>query len=70
MGWIGESERSAYTELKNRWNRDMTQAVTEHLVQLIAKQVDNRGIVVWYDQEQAYGTAVADLALPSTTIAR
>ncbi len=29
--------------------------VTEHLVQLIAKQVDDKGLVVWYDPEQAYG---------------
>ena len=29
--------------------------VTEHLVQLIAKQVDDKGLVVWYAPEQAYG---------------
>jgi hypothetical protein len=26
-------------------------AITAYLVQLIAKQVDDRGIVVWYDPE-------------------
>jgi hypothetical protein len=44
--------------------------VTEHLVELIAKQVDEKGLVVWYDPEQAYGTAAAELTLPKTTVAR
>lgn len=44
--------------------------VTEHLVQLIVKQVDDRGLVVWYDPEQAYGSAAAELSLPKTTVAR
>jgi hypothetical protein len=44
--------------------------VTEHLVQLIVKQVDDKGLVVWYDPEQAYGSAAADLMLPKTTVAR
>src|SRR4051812_17816912 len=45
-------------------------AVTESLVQLIAKQVDEKGLVVWYDPEQAYSTAAAELHLPNTTVAR
>ena len=44
--------------------------VTEHLVQLIAKQVDDKGLVVWYDPEQAYGAVAAELHLPETTVAR
>ena len=44
--------------------------VTESLVQLIAKQVDDRGLVVWYDPEQAYGAVAAELSLPNTTVAR
>jgi hypothetical protein len=44
--------------------------VTEALVQLIAKQVDEKGLVVWYDPEQAYGTVAAELHLPNTTVAR
>ena len=44
--------------------------VTETLVQLIAKQVDDKGLVVWYDPEQAYGAVAAELALPNTTVAR
>jgi hypothetical protein len=44
--------------------------VTESLVQLIAKQVDDKGLVVWYDPERAYGTAAAELSIPKTTVAR
>jgi len=44
--------------------------VTESLIQLIAKQVDEKGLVVWYDPEQAYGAAAAQLSLPNTTVAR
>jgi hypothetical protein len=44
--------------------------VTEHLFQLIAKQVEDRGIVVWYDPERAYMQAAAELALPDTIVAR
>src|SRR5262245_58219078 len=44
--------------------------VTEYLFQLIAKQVEDRGLVVWYDPEQAFVTAAAELALPKTTVAR
>jgi hypothetical protein len=43
--------------------------VTDALVRLIAKQVDEKGLVVWYDPEQAYGTAAAELQLPNTTVA-
>jgi hypothetical protein len=44
--------------------------VTDSLVQLIAKQVDEKGLVVWYDPEQAYCMVAADLRLPSTTVVR
>ena len=44
--------------------------VTEYLYQLIAKQVEDRGLVVWYDPEKAYAQAAVGLALPKTTIAR
>jgi hypothetical protein len=44
--------------------------VTESLVQQIAKQVDEKGLVVWYDPERAYCAAVAELSLPNTTVAR
>lgn len=44
--------------------------VTEYLVQLITKQVDDKGLVVWYDPEQAYGSVAAKLTLPNTFVAR
>jgi hypothetical protein len=44
--------------------------VTEYLFQLVAKQVEDRGLVVWYDPEGAYGNVVAELAIPDTTVRR
>ena len=44
--------------------------VTDYLLQLIAKQVDERGLVIWYDPEKAYGSTVAELHLPKTTVAQ
>ena len=44
--------------------------VTECLFQLIAKQVEDRRLVLWYDPERVYTQAVAELALPQTTIVR
>ena len=44
--------------------------VTEYLFQLIAKHVDDHGLVVWYDPNRAYGAVVADLSLPKTIVAR
>lgn len=43
--------------------------VTDYLTSLIAKQVDDRGVVVWYDPEREYTHAAAQLDLPGTTIA-
>src|SRR5437667_11078725 len=43
--------------------------VIEYLLQLIARQVEDRGLVVWYDPERAYAQAAAQLDLPKTTIA-
>jgi len=44
--------------------------VTGYVSELIRKQVDDHGLVVWYDPEQAYGSAVAEFSLPGTTLAR
>jgi len=44
--------------------------VTEHLINLIAKQVDDNGIVVWYDPDGTYSEAVDVLDLPETTVLR
>lgn len=42
--------------------------VTEELIGLLVKQVEDRGIVVWYDPEQAYGAVAAGLNVPGTTV--
>ena len=42
---------------------------TGYLFRLIAKQVEDRGLVVWYDPEKTYAQAASELALPLTTIA-
>ena len=44
--------------------------ITEYLFTLIAKQVKEHGVVVWYDPERVYVLAVALLNLPNTTVAR
>ena len=38
-----------------------TGVVTEHLISLIAKQVEDHGLVVWYDPEQAYSAVVEQI---------
>lgn len=43
--------------------------VSEHLVSLIAKQVDDHALVVWYDPEGHYRDVASDLTLPQTTVA-
>lgn len=48
----------------------MAGVVTSYLFQLIAKQVEDRSLVVWYDPEDAYASAVAELSVPQTAIAR
>jgi hypothetical protein len=44
--------------------------VTEHLISLIAKQVNDSGLVVWYDPDGAYAGALAALNLPDATALR
>jgi hypothetical protein len=44
--------------------------VTEYLTQLLAKQIEDRGLVVWYDPERAYADAAAGLTLSKTTVAQ
>ncbi|MHB1558059.1 MAG: PglZ domain-containing protein [Isosphaeraceae bacterium] len=44
--------------------------VTEYLIQLIARQVEEKGLVVWYDPERAYEAEAASLELPGTTVVR
>ena len=44
--------------------------VSEYLFNLIAKQVDDYGLVVWYDPEGIYAQAIEALDLPDTTVLR
>jgi hypothetical protein len=44
--------------------------VTTHLFDLIAKQVEDYKLVVWYDPESAYADAAASFDLPKTTLAK
>lgn len=44
--------------------------VTEYLTRQIAKQVDDHGLVVWYDPDGIYAQAVEALTLPNTTVLR
>jgi len=44
--------------------------VSEYLVGLISKQVEDKGIVVWYDPERVYTSIMEKLAIPNTTILR
>ena len=44
--------------------------VSEHLVGLIAKQVEENSLVVWYDPNADYRAVAEQLEIPDTTIAR
>ena len=44
--------------------------VTNHLIQLVARQVEDAGLVVWYDPELAYTAVAEQFKLPRTTVAR
>jgi PglZ domain len=44
--------------------------VSEHLVGLIAKQVEERSLVVWYDPDADFQTVAENLKISGTTIAR
>ena len=43
--------------------------VTQHLIQLVAKQVEDARLVVWYDPEGHYRSVASSLSLPETTVA-
>ena len=44
--------------------------VTDELVALITKQVQDHRLVIWYDPERTYGDVVDQLQLPETTMLR
>ena len=45
-------------------------SVTDYLVNLIARQVEESWLVVWYDPDKHYQTFTQNLLLPGTTIVR
>lgn len=42
--------------------------VTKYLINLIAKQVADNGLVVWYDPDGTYGDVAETLQIPDTTV--
>jgi len=44
--------------------------ITKHVHDLVAKQVEDHGLVVWYDPDGVYAEAAAALELPDTTVMR
>lgn len=44
--------------------------LTDSLQQLLLRQINERGIVVWYDPEKAYTQAIEKLTLPDVTVLR
>lgn len=44
--------------------------VTDHVIELVTKQLNDHGIVVWYDPENDYGGLMDSLDIPHTTICR
>jgi len=47
-----------------------TGVVTQHLISLITKQVNDNGLVVWYDPVADYSEVIDFLELPDTTVIR
>jgi hypothetical protein len=48
----------------------MTAKVSDHLQNIIKRQVDEKGIVIWYDPEGCYQEFAASLDLPGTPLER
>ena len=44
--------------------------LNNHLLDLFAKQVNDKGIVVRYDSESAFSKVIEKLNLPETTLVR
>jgi hypothetical protein len=44
--------------------------VTKYLRKLIARQIEDRPLVVWYDPERAYATAARTLDIADAAVAR
>jgi hypothetical protein len=43
--------------------------VTDYLVKLIQRQVDDNGLVIWSDPQATYSSLAAQLTLPGTRVA-
>ena len=46
----------------------MMAVASEYLKQLISKQVDDRGLVVWYDPDRSYEELAREIAFPETQV--
>ncbi|MGH7493123.1 MAG: PglZ domain-containing protein [bacterium] len=44
--------------------------ISNYLISLISKQVDNHGLVLWFDPEGYYTKVASDLTIPNSTVAR
>lgn len=42
--------------------------VTDHLIQTVKRQVDDYGLVVWYDPDEHYTEVAHDLSIPETRV--
>jgi hypothetical protein len=47
-----------------------TGVVTQHLFDMIAKQVEDHRLVVWYDPDHSYLETAKELELPNATVVR
>jgi hypothetical protein len=56
--------RTRLTNLK----RQRMGKLTDSLQQLLLRQINERGMVVWYDPEKAYTDAIEKLSLPDVTV--
>lgn len=48
--------------------KSVTRIVSNYVIGQIAKQVEDNGLVVWYDPDGVYADAAVGLALPNTTV--
>src|SRR5262245_9553720 len=65
-------DKSGRRALGMRWQAGNSAmgVVSEHLVGLIAKQVEDKFVVVWYDPGADYPSVAKRLEIPGATIAR
>ncbi len=44
--------------------------VTDYLRNVIAKQVDDHSLVLWFDPEKHYADTIKEIAIPNTAVER